>query len=157
MHAMQDTTHAHLSYEKFLAIAPAATKALQDLGNAVGDTSLDKKLIELVKLRVSQINGCAFCTQYHLDLARRLTVETVKLDLLAVWRDAGVFSSREMAALDWAEHLARMLSAVVPDDAYVRLREAFSENEAVHLTVAIANINAWNRIAGALRFPPQGG
>ncbi len=154
MHSTPDTIPAHLSYESFQAAAAAALAALSGLGKAVDDTGLDKGLTELVKLRVSQINGCAFCTRFHLNIARRVGVDAVKLDLVAVWRDAGVFSPREVAALAWAEHLAAMASATVPDDAYARLREQFAEDEALHLTVAIAHINAWNRIAGALRFPP---
>jgi AhpD family alkylhydroperoxidase len=154
MHAPQVPRLAHLSYESFQSTAPAALAALQALGKAVDETGFDKGLRELVKLRVSQINGCAFCTQFHLDIALRLGVDALKLDLVAVWRDAGVFSAPEEAALAWAEHLTVMASDVVPEDAYARLREQFSEAETIHLTVAIATINAWNRVAGGLRFPP---
>jgi AhpD family alkylhydroperoxidase len=111
-------------------------------------------LTELVKLRVSQINGCAFCLQFHVNVARKVGVDAAKLDLVAAWRDAGAFSVREMAALTWAEQLTAMAGSPVPEDAFAALREHFSENEATFLTVSIATINAWNRVAGGLRFAP---
>jgi AhpD family alkylhydroperoxidase len=154
---MAETQHAaqaQFSYETFQTAAPAANAALLALGKSVDDAGLDKGLTELVKLRVSQINGCAFCTQLHLNIARRVGVDAAKLDLVAAWADAGVFSAQERAALAWAEHLTGMSLDGVPDDAYAMLREHFSEAEAVHLSVVVANINAWNRIAGGLRFPP---
>jgi AhpD family alkylhydroperoxidase len=142
------------SYEVFQGQAPAVVQSLLALSKAVDDNGLDKGLTELVKLRVSQINSCAFCTQLHLNIARRAGVTATKLDLVAAWRDAGVFSGQEIAALDWAEHLTRMINHPVPKKAYGQLREHYSESEAIHLTAAIANINAWNRIAGGLRFAP---
>lgn len=144
---------APFSYAGLQDIAPAATSALRALSQSV-DAGLDKGLVELVKIRVSQINGCAFCTAFHLALARRLGVEAAKIDLVAVWRDAGLFTPRERAALAWAEPLAAMPVGPVPDDALARLGAAFAPDEVVHLTLAIATINAWNRIAGGLRFPP---
>ncbi len=147
-------TALDLSYEAFEAIAPEAKAALLALGKSVTEAGFDVALTELVKLRVSQINGCAFCVQFHLTIARRVGVDAAKLDLLMVWREAGLFSAREEAALTWAEHLTAMATASVPHNAYASLREQFSEAEAVQLSVAIGNINAWNRIAGGLRFPP---
>lgn len=141
--------------ESFRAAAPDAYRALIALGKAVDDTGLEKSLTELVKVRVSQLNGCAFCLQLHLDVARRHGVPESKLGLVAVWPEtSGVFSPRERAALAWADHLARMPIGHVPDSAWPALLAAFTEEEATHLTVAIATINAWNRIAGSLRFPP---
>jgi AhpD family alkylhydroperoxidase len=148
------TANPAISYESFKQIAPDAYKALIALGKSVEDGGLDKKLTELVKIRVSQIDGCAFCLKLHLDIARRLKIDQAKLDLVAVWLEAGCFDAREMAALEWAEHLTAMNGAPVPDDAYAGLNAVFSEAEAAFLTVTIANINAWNRIAGALRFAP---
>ncbi len=143
-----------LSYEQFELIAPGARSALLAMGKAVDESGLEKTLTELIKLRVSQINGCAFCVQLHLNVGRRLGLTAAKLDLVAAWRDAGVYSPRELAALAWAEHVTKLGDS----DATVRLRAAldahFSEAEVVHLTVAIANINAWNRIAATLHFPP---
>jgi AhpD family alkylhydroperoxidase len=142
------------SYEAFEVRAPAVVRALLALGKAVDGAGLDKGLTELVKLRVSQINGCAFCIQLHLNIARRIGVAESKLDLVAAWRDAGIFSEREMAVLAWAEHLTRMPSQPIPDTAYDELCQHLTETEALHLAAAIANINAWNRIAGGLRFAP---
>lgn len=143
-----------LSYERFQELAPAARLALQAMGKAVDDSGLEKELTELLKLRVSQINQCAFCIQFHLNIARRLGVPGAKLDLVAAWRDAGIFSSRELAALAWAEHVTRLEQKAETARLYSSLHAEFAEEEIVHLTVAIANINAWNRIAGTLHFPP---
>lgn len=143
-----------LSYEQFDVIAPGARAALQAMGKAVDDSGLEKGLTELIKLRVSQINGCAFCIQFHLNIARRLGVAAAKLDLVAAWRDAGVFSARELAAFAWAEHVTKLDDGEATERLRALLHAQFSEAEVVHLTVAIANINAWNRIAGTLHFPP---
>jgi AhpD family alkylhydroperoxidase len=139
---------------QYYQTAPGATAALLALGKAVDDSGLDKPLTELIKLRASQINGCAYCLQYHLNVARKLGVSSVKLDLVAAWRDAGVFTPRELAALAWTEALTLMAEWSVSDAVYAELQEQFSASEIVFLTTAIANINAWNRIAGALRFTP---
>ena len=144
----------HVTYERFVEIAPRAREALVALGKVPGEGGLDRGLIELVKLRVSQINGCAFCLQIHLDLARRLGVAPAKLDLLAAWRDSGLFSPAEAAALAWAEQLTCLSAAAPTEAAYADLRAHFSEADAVLLGVAIATINAWNRLGAGLRFAP---
>ncbi len=149
------TPHGRIRYEEFAKNAPAAHSALLALGKAVEDSGLEKQLIELVKLRASQINGCAFCLQYHLDLARKAGVEERKLGLLSAWRDAGVFTSRESAALTWAEVLTCIRPEGASDAQYKALLEQFTESEAIFLTVVIGTINQWNRIAISLRFSPQ--
>lgn len=143
-----------VTYEGFRETAASIHSALLAMGKAVDDSGLDKELTELVKLRVSQINGCAFCTQLHLNVARRIGIDRNKLDLLVAWRDTGVYSPRERAALSWAEDLTHMATYGSKEDTYSALLDHFSEKEAIHLTVAIASINAWNRIAGGLHFPP---
>jgi alkylhydroperoxidase family enzyme len=100
------------------------------------------------------MNRCAFCIQYHLNLAPRIGVAGEKLDLVAAWREAGVFSAREKAALAWTETLTDMSGETASDAAYAELLSQFSETEAMHLTVAVGAINQWNRIAIALRFVP---
>jgi AhpD family alkylhydroperoxidase len=130
MHVSNQSGASAPSYEAFRELAPAAYATLIALGKAVDDAGLDKGLTELVKLRVSQINGCAFCLQLHLNVARKVGVDAAKLDLIAVWRDAGAFSVREMAALTWAEQLTAMAESPVPEHAFAALREHFSENEA---------------------------
>jgi len=143
-----------LNYEDFAKAATAAHAALLALGKSVDDSGIEKPLTELVKLRASQINGCAFCIQFHLNMARKLGVPGEKLDLVAAWREAGVFSAREMAALAWTEALTKMTIEVASDTASAALRQHFTETEALFLTVAIGTINQWNRIAVALRFAP---
>ena len=143
-----------ISWNDFDRSAPAVTVALRALGQAVDDSGLDKSLTELIKLRASQINGCAYCIQYHLNLARRVGVVPAKLDLVAAWREAGIYGARERAALAWAEALTRMAGRHICDAVYTELQAQFSETEIAFLTSAIGAINAWNRIAGALQFAP---
>ena len=143
-----------ISWNDFDRAAPAVTVALRALGQAVDDSGLDKSLTELIKLRASQINGCAYCIQYHLNLARRVGVVPAKLDLVAAWREAGIYGARERAALAWTEALTRMAGRPVCDAVYTELQAQFSETEIAFLTSAIGAINAWNRIAGALQFAP---
>ena len=147
-------SHSRLTYEAFTKTAPVAHAALTALGKAVDESGLEKELTELVKLRASQLNGCAFCIQFHLNAARRLGLASEKLDLVAAWPDVGVFTPREMAALAWTEALTEMGPESASDHAYAVLLRQFSATEAMFLTVAIGTINQWNRIAVALRFPP---
>ena len=107
-----------------------------------------------MKLRVSQINNCAFCLQIHLNVSRKLGVPQEKLDLVATWHEAGIFSAREGAALAWAEALTHLAGHSVSDEAYEAVRQHFSESELVFLSTAIATINAWNRLGAAFRFAP---
>lgn len=145
---------SRISMEDFASRAPAAPAALRRLGEAIDASGLDKALTELVKLRASQINGCAYCVQFHLNLLRKLEVAPEKLDLVAVWREAGIFSEREAAALAWTEALTEALKDGASDDAYAALLTQFTEQEAIFLTAAIGLINAWNRIGVGLRFAP---
>ena len=143
-----------IAWSDFERMAPEVPAALRALGKAVDDSGLDKALTELLKLRVSQLNGCAYCIQFHLNIARRLGIAAPKLDLVAAWRDAGVFSARERAALAWAEALTGMMRAHVCDAVYAEVQRQFNAGEIAALTTAVAAINAWNRIAGALQFAP---
>src|SRR5689334_5295704 len=99
------TSHARMERAELRQIAPAADAALIALGQAATAAGVEKELVELVKLRASQMNGCAFCIQFHLNVARQIGVARAKLDLLVAWREAGIFSPREAAALAWAEAL----------------------------------------------------
>jgi AhpD family alkylhydroperoxidase len=147
-------TDARIEFAEFEKIAPEARAALTALSKAVGDSGFDKALIELIKIRASQINGCTFCVQFHLNLARKFGVPQTKLDLVAVWRDAGIFNAREMAALAWTETLTHVTPSGVADEDFAAARNEFDKSELVFLTAAIASINAWNRIAMAFRFLP---
>jgi len=143
-----------LPYREFAKAAPSIHAALIAVSKAVGESGLEKGLLELVKLRASQMNGCAFCLQLHLGLARQAGVPPIKLDLLAAWREAGVFSEREAAALAWTETLTILGPSSASEADYAALLCAFNESEAMFLTVAIGLINQWNRIAIGLRFAP---
>lgn len=145
---------SRIDYERFNQMAPAVRSALVQLGSAAVEAGIEKELLELVKLRASQINGCAFCLQFHLNLARGLDVPPEKLDLVAAWRDAGVYSARECAALAWTELLTCIAQEHISDEDYAAAREHFSEKELVFLTAAIGAINSWNRLAVAFRFVP---
>ncbi|MFP5392233.1 MAG: carboxymuconolactone decarboxylase family protein [Gammaproteobacteria bacterium] len=145
---------ARIDRDEFTAIAPGVVSHLRRVGAAVEESGLDKQLIELVKIRISQINGCAFCVQYHLDIARGLDVPAAKLDQLTVWPDTPIYSARERAALAWGEALTKMAQQHVGDAIYTELGEHFTREEVANLTGAIGAINAWNRIAGGLRYTP---
>jgi AhpD family alkylhydroperoxidase len=143
-----------MTYEEFGKIATPAHAALIALGKSVDESGLEKSLTELVKVRASQLNGCAFCLKLHLDWARQNGVSADKLELVAAWREAGIFSAREMAALAYTEALTAMGVDVASGAATEALRPHFSATEAVFLTITVGTINQWNRIAVALRFPP---
>jgi AhpD family alkylhydroperoxidase len=150
------TVHARLEHQAFFDQIPGAYQALNELGQSVEQAGFDPALLELVNLRVSQINGCAFCLGYHLANARRLGVSQRKLDLVASWYDAPVFNAGERAALGWAEALTQMPNHPIPDALHTEARSALGEARLAQLTVAVAVINAWNRIGGAWRFTPPG-
>lgn len=140
----------------FTQAAPQAYAALRDLGQSVEISGLEPSLIELVKLRSSQLNGCTYCLQYHLGVARRLDVPGPKLDQLAAWHDSPLYSPRERAALAWTERLTLLAGKPVAESERAGLREHFSEREALGLSLCIALINAWNRINAAQgTLPPD--
>ncbi len=149
-----EAREARMEMAGFNKVAPEARAALSALSKAVDDSGLEKALTELLKVRASQLNGCAFCLQYHLNLARAAQVPQAKLDLVAVWRDVEVFTARERAALTWTEALTHVTPQGISDDAYNAVKQEFEESDLVFLTTAVATINAWNRIAMAFRFSP---
>jgi AhpD family alkylhydroperoxidase len=133
-------------------IAPELMKALGALETAVATSGLEKSLIELVKTRASQINGCAFCVHMHTKDARALGETEERLYLLSTWRESPLYTDRERAALVWTESVTLVSQTNVPDDAFEQLRGSFSDEEIVKLTMLVATINAWNRIAISFRF-----
>ena len=147
-------SHARQENAQLRQIAPDVYNAVLALSQLAGKAGLDKELLELIKIRASQINGCAFCVQYHILEAEKLGVPTDKLNLVVVWREAPQFSKRERAALAWTEALTQ-LGAGVSDEVYAEASAAFSEKELLYLTSAISAINAWNRYGAAYRWPPQ--
>ncbi len=146
-------SHARKEYEDFKALAPDVYENVLALGKIAAKAGIDKQLLELIKLRASQINGCAFCVQHHVLLSESLGVPVDKLNLLAVWREAPLFSPRERAALAWTEALT-LLPGGVGDDVYAEASAAFSEKELLYLTSAIASINVWNRFGAGYRWSP---
>jgi AhpD family alkylhydroperoxidase len=143
-----------LTSQEFQKFAPAANAAFTALSQAVAASGLEKDLVEMLKLRASHINGCAFCTQYHLNEARRAGIPAAKLDLLVVWREAGIFSEREKAAFAWTELLTRLSENHISDEDYAAVSAQFSQEELAWLSTAIALINTWNRIAAPFQYAP---
>jgi AhpD family alkylhydroperoxidase len=139
---------------EFAQLTPGVSEALMALGKAVNASGLPKDLQELIKIRASQLNGCAFCLQFHLNVARDLQVPAAKLDLLATWREAPVYSERERLALAWTEALTLSPQGGADDALYEQALAEFGAAPLSFLTAAIAGINAWNRIAMGLRFTP---
>ena len=146
-------SHARSEQKDFKAQAPDAYEIVAALGQAAAKAGIDKQLLELIKLRASQINGCAFCVQYHILLGESLGVSADKLNLVVVWRETPIFSSRERAALAWTEALT-LLTGGVSDEVYAQVRAEFTEKELTYLTSAIASINVWNRFGVAYRWTP---
>ena len=138
----------------YAAAAPQLLQAMMALEKAVTSSGLDHSLIELVKTRASQINGCAFCIEMHTRDAMKAGESAARLLLLDAWREAPHYTDRERAALAWTEALTLVAETHAPDEAYDDLRPHFSDEEIVQLSVLIGTINAWNRIAGGLHFPP---
>ena len=134
-------------------VAPKAYRALLGLAQHVRNAGLDLTLVELVNLRVSQMNGCAFCIDMHTKELRAAGETEQRLYLLSAYREAPFYSDRERAALAWAEAVTELGKDGVPDAIYEEARRHFAENELVELTLAVIHINAWNRMNVAFRMP----
>ena len=146
-------SHARGEYEDFKTLAPDAYEIVAALGSVAAKAGIDRQLVELIKLRASQINGCAFCVQFHVLQAESLGIAADKLNLVVVWRETPLFSPRERAALAWTEALT-LLTQGVSDEVYAQAKAEFSEQELTYLTSAIASINVWNRFGVAYRWSP---
>jgi AhpD family alkylhydroperoxidase len=142
---------ARMSYGK---AAPGATRALNGLETYLAECGLEPILLDLVRLRASQINGCAYCVDMHsLDLRAAGETEQ-RVNNLSVWQDTPFFSERERAALLWTESLTLIAETHVPDEVYAQVKPHFSDQELVNLTLAITTINAWNRFSISFRSEP---
>jgi AhpD family alkylhydroperoxidase len=136
---------------------PGGYHALAGLDRYVNDdSSIEKPLLQLVKLRASQINGCAYCIDMHWKDARAGGESEQRLYELDAWREAPFYTDRERAALAWTEALTLISQTHAPDETYAELRAHFSEQETADLTLAIATINAWNRMSISMRAPEAG-
>lgn len=143
---------SRLDYAQFRKLAPATDKGL--FATAADMGGLDTRLVELVKVRASQINGCAHCIHVHAGKAVAAGESHARLLLLDAWREAQVFSERERAALAWCEALTLVTEGHVPDAVYAEAQAVFGDAELAALTSAIVVINAWNRISIAYRLLP---
>src|SRR5580704_12626250 len=141
-----------LDYRK--TISKEAMQALYALEHSIRAGGLETKLLELVRMRASQINGCAFCLDMHSKDARAEGETEQRLYGLNAWREAPYYSDRERAALEWTEAVTLVSRDQVPDEVYERTRLQFSEAELVNLTLAVVAINGWNRIAISFRAVP---
>ncbi|WP_027135089.1 carboxymuconolactone decarboxylase family protein [Geminicoccus roseus] len=133
------------------SVAPKAMQAMIDLAERLREDALEPSLMELVKIRVSQINGCAFCLHMHTSDARKQGEAEERIHLLPAWRESGMFTPRERAALAWTEALTLITQGHAPDEVYAEVAAHFEPVEIVRLTLEITTINAWNRIAIGFR------
>jgi AhpD family alkylhydroperoxidase len=146
-------SHARSEPKDFKALAPDAYDIIQALGQAAAKAGIDKQLLELIKLRASQLNGCAYCVQYHILQGESLGMSADKLNLVVVWRETPLFSARERAALAWTEALT-LVTEGVSDEVFAQVSAEFNEKELAYLTSAIASINVWNRLGAGYHWTP---
>jgi len=140
-----------ISRMKIEQAAPGALQAMLGLEKYLHDCGLEASLLGLVKMRASQINGCAYCLDMHSKEARAAGESEQRLYLLNAWRESPFFSVRERAALEWTEALTKITEGHVPDEVYTLVREQFKEKELADLSLAIVAINSWNRLAISFR------
>ncbi|HET9237147.1 MAG TPA: carboxymuconolactone decarboxylase family protein [Oligoflexus sp.] len=134
--------------------APQLLNQISKLSLSLNESSLDTSLRDLVNIRASTLNGCAFCLDMHVKEARIHGERDLRVHHTHVWRESPLFTAREKAALEWTEAVTRLSREGIPDDLYQRTREYFSEKELTELTVAIGVINLWNRLAISFQAPP---
>ena len=150
MKPREDALKSRIDYN----VAPGAYKAMLGLETYVRQSGLEPSLLELVKLRVSQINGCAYCIDMHTKDARAGGETEQRLYALSAWRETPFYTDRERAALAWTEAVTQVAEGHVPDEVYELARQQFTEKELVDLTLGIVAINGWNRIAISFRTVP---
>ena len=142
---------ARLDYMK---LAPEPIKAMYALGGYLARCGLEKGLLELVKIRASQINGCAYCIDMHTKDARAAGETEQRIYCLSAWRECPFYTDRERAALEWTEAVTLITNGHVPDEVFQRVRPVFTDQELVDLNFAVVAINAWNRLAIPFRAVP---
>ncbi len=138
----------------YTKVSPGAYHALLEIEKYLGECGLEETLLNLIKLRVSQINGCAYCLDMHWKDLRALGEGEQRLYSLDAWEESPYYTDRERAALAWAEAVTRVSETHVPDEVYEEAKKHFSEKELSDLTVAVAAINVWNRLNIAARTMP---
>jgi AhpD family alkylhydroperoxidase len=147
----QPATQPRLDYTK---ASPEGLQAMFRLEHAVRASGLDPKMLELIKTRASQLNGCAYCIDMHTKDARAAGETEQRLYALSAWREAPFYTDRERAALAWTEALTNIQQGHAPDDVYEEVAQHFNEAELMNLTLAITTINTWNRISIGFRVVP---
>lgn len=140
----------------YWTLAPEAVKRMTAINTYLAESALEPSLRHLIWLRVSQINGCAYCVDLHSDEALRDGESIQRLNCLVIWEETPLFSDRERSALAWAEALTKISETHAPDEVYEMVKAQFEDKELIDLTLMIAAMNAWNRMAiGFRRQPPQ--
>lgn len=153
---MTDPNHPEIPRADYRRQLPEAAAAMAALQAAVERSGVEERLLELVKIRASQINGCAYCVDMHTKDAHAIGEDEQRLHLVSVWREAPCYTERERAALAWCEALTRLPETGAGEDVYAPLAAAFDTKDIVALTYAIVAINGWNRLAVGLRTPVGG-
>jgi AhpD family alkylhydroperoxidase len=157
--AIRQQTDGHLESASmrlnYSALAPEVTKAMGGVNAALLRNGLDKRLMDLLFLRVSQINGCSYCVDLHARDLRAVGETNDRLDGLAGWRESPYFTDAEKAAVEWAEALTRVEMTHAPDSAYQPLARHYDEKQVANITFAVALINAWNRVAIGFQQGPK--
>jgi AhpD family alkylhydroperoxidase len=154
MSTAQTTATQAISRVDLVSQSPELVAKLRDLGLAVRKGAIEQAILDLVTIRASQINGCAFCLDMHVKEAKLHGERELRVYHLPVWRESPLFTAREQAALEWTEVLTRLPEHGVPDDIYHAVRRELSEKEISDLSFAIAMINSWNRISIGFRAVP---
>jgi len=145
------TLQPRLNYKE---ASPEGVRAMYQLEHVIRTSNLERSLIELVKIRASQLNGCAFCIDMHTKDARSIGETEQRIYALNAWEETPFFTERERAALAWTEALTNIQKGHAPDEVYQEVAAHFGESDLMSLTLAITTINAWNRIAIATRMVP---
>jgi AhpD family alkylhydroperoxidase len=139
---------------EYAQVAPGAVEAMRTLEKYVRTCGIEPKLLELIKIRASQINGCAYCLDMHTKDARAQGETEQRIYALNAWRETPFFTEKERAALAWTESVTQVSTSQVPDEVYEIVRQHFDEKEIVNITTAIVAINGWNRFAVSFRSVP---
>lgn len=155
MNANASTPTAAQPRLNYRQVAPAVVTAMLGVQHAVNASGLEPSLLELVKVRASQINGCAFCIDMHWRDAKKAGESDERLYLLSAWEESPGYTERERAALRWTDALTRLSSGHVSDATFAEARAHFTEAELVQLTLAIVVINGWNRFSVGFKMPPR--
>jgi AhpD family alkylhydroperoxidase len=137
------------------AFVANAMAAMVTFSGAPAKSGLPHELLELVKIRASQLNGCAYCLQMHYNDARKMKIAQAKLDQISAWHESPAFDARERAVLEWTDAVTLIAQGGVSDEVYASVSAVFSKPELANLTVAVAAINVWNRFAATFHYTPQ--